>query len=123
MASGTIENRRSKLLWVNSAASSADFSAQTVMLDLSAYQFIHVSYLLETGNSAHMDATIPVDELTHTIANVTNYSSGTASIVSRTATPSDTGIVFSAGMSKTLPNGTRTTANSAVIPRYIYGIK
>lgn len=101
-----------KLLWTNS--SSGSFSSQTVLLDLTEYDFVQVRFKNGMGCSPFL----PIDGTT--TATVSSAAKGSEVILrSRQVRASETGVWFSQEYSL----HTNSAENTMVVPYTIYGIK
>ena len=101
------------LLWTNPSPTSS-FSAQTVSLDLSKYNYIYIiqkQYADNSGNSGC--SMIPVDGRTYAVS----FASDGGDLRSRSYTASSNGIVIGDGKTGS------TTGNAYSIPYQIFGIK
>ena len=116
MASGSIVKSGATfdLLWTNPSPTS-NFSAQTVSLDLSAYDAVMIVFL---ANTTDLDRQASMIVLKNGYQHILfmMYLSGT-NFRTRYATASDTGVTFSNGYN----NATAGAGNN--IPYKIYGIK
>lgn len=115
MASGTINKHGATfdLLWTNSDPT-ANFAAQTVSLDLSAYDAVLIIYLANLNRNAQYSRICLKNGYSNVLLGVISASSD---IRTRTANVTDSGVDFGAGYTGT------SSANSSNIPYLIYGIK
>lgn len=123
---------RPTLLWTNpNVGSGATFAAQTLSSealsdDITKFSMIHLVFFASGGTSAVYDATIFKESGTspkgHNIQVLALPTSGAASASYRTVTATDTGIEFSTGYTKTLPDGARASGAGYIIPYKIYGL-
>lgn len=120
-----------KLLWTNSSPTS-DFVAQTITMDLTAYDEVEVWFNC-WKNRPNTSLQIRVKKGTYGIATQgasTNTSSGINPFVvgsyiivqDRPIYVTDTGVQFGV-CTEGASNGTMYNSNSSMIPAYIYGIK
>lgn len=110
-----------RLLWTNSDTASA-FDAQTIALDLSEYDAVYVFFYQVTSQSNIRSQGFALKGVQTTIRHLTNSGVNIMG-VSRTVTPSDTGVTFGAGITFVQGTSGTTTNNTYQIPVYIYGIK
>lgn len=115
MATGTIgRNSNMVLLWTNSAPTSA-FAAQTISLDLSAYEEVCIEY----ANGTTLDIYYQDYCRVGVSARLTYLAgSNTFSISHRQANVGSSGVQFLGGI-----QGGSSGNNSICIPTRIYGIK
>lgn len=112
----------SELVWTNPNPTSS-FPDGTISIDLSRFTAIHIVFKGTASDSGVVDAHLTIDGATHTVAVFTLPPSGSAAVgLSRSFTPSATGIACGSGLVKTLLNGTRATENNRIVPQKIYGI-
>lgn len=105
-----------KLLWTNPNPNSS-FSAQTLSLDLSGYDFILVAtayYIYFAGKHYAWNLLKVDDAFTQQLMVVRE-----SNMSSREVTVSGTGIVFGGGKINT----SGVTGNECAVPEFIYGIK
>lgn len=113
-----------KLLYTNTTA---PFSAQTVSLDLSDYDYVEVWF----SQGGTVDALlpnpmmIPIGEFRNALVVHNINTAGTnENTGARLVTVSTTGVTFgNYGYKNRRSGGTVTTANNFAVPHYIYGIK
>lgn len=112
------------LLWENESPTSA-FSAKTIALDLSKYDFIEV-YFAKANNDARnwicYRMPIGYDGDPFHMSHIQNTSRASV-ISSRHTSVTTTGVEFGAGFYKYTSSNTGATENESMIPCRIYGIK
>lgn len=102
------------LLWTNSSYTSA-FAAQTVSLDLSAYDAVLIVFLANTTDLDRQSSMIVLKNgYQHILC--TMYAGGTA-LRTRYVTATDSGVTFAGGYNNT------SAGNGNNVPYKIYGIK
>ena len=101
------------LIWENSSPTSS-FSAQTVAMDLSEYNYLTLVFKYSTTSAYYNTLAVPTDGLTYrvTIGNSQNSNNGI-----RNFTTSATGISFEAGYYNASSN------NTYLVPYKVYGIR
>lgn len=101
-------------LWSNASPTSS-FSAQTISLDLSGYQYVYILFRQSTGSSTiySSELVVPFNYEHDAIAIL----AGTSTVYKRSFTVGSSGIVFGGGKSGT------TDDDSKMIPRSVYGIR
>lgn len=112
------KQERLTLLWTNSTPSSA-FAAQTLSIDLTDYDYVHVFAYSDTGSTRLQDAGITVKDAGTGMLRVGPGSASVQSpIYARSISAiSNSGIEFSSGYSNA------TAGTSYLIPARIYGGK
>lgn len=114
---------RPTLLWTNqNVGSGATFAAQTLAVDASDYNRLHIVYYIAGGNTGVFDAIVFADGKNHNIQTFGLPQSGAAVGYFRTVSVINGEISFSTCNVKELPSGARTTSNSYIIPYRIYGL-
>lgn len=113
-----------KLLYTNTTA---PFSAQTVSLDLSDYDYVEV-WFMQGGNADALlpnPMMIPIGEFRNAlVVHAINTAGTNENTGARLVTVSTTGVTFgNYGYKNRRSGGTVTTANNFAVPHYIYGIK
>ena len=104
------------LLWTNASPTSA-FAAQTISIDLSAYDFVMVVYQHWTSSDVNNSAFCRVGQYGRLLSH--DYT-----LAYRDYHPETTGIYFNVGLVVATYNNSNVTQNtSGVIPLQIYGIK
>ena len=106
------------LLWEN-ASPSSEFAAQTVSLDLEDYQYIYLQCYLHNEND---DKPLVTTLLSFSDSAFWIASPGYVTRVRRLSV-TKTGITFEVGQKYATYAAAATTANGAIIPYRIYGIK
>ena len=117
MATG-VKNRNGitfDLVWQNPAPSS-DFSAKTVLIDLSDYDMVMIEAKMSTSGSSRSEHFVRVGQMA--IMSMPNLA-GSAYTYKRQATVGTNGLTFTTGYRNTTDN----SGNSYLIPLCIYGIK
>lgn len=113
-----------KLLYTNTTA---PFSAQTVSLDLSDYDYIEVWFMQGGTSDAILPnpQQIPIGEFRNVVVvHAINTSGTNENTGARLVTVTTTGVSFGDYSYKNRRSeGTQTVANQFAIPQYIYGIK
>lgn len=120
MATGTIKSTGWKLFWTNPSPS-ADFAAQTVPLDLSAYSEFVITYRqwkADTKISNQQYFFGYADKAIVVISPI--LINGQVYLAARQVAISSTGITFSEAGSKTSLNGNAITDNGWIVPYQIY---
>lgn len=108
-----------ELLWTNPSPS-AEFSPQTISLDLSDYDAVFIPMISASGNRIY-DLFADVGgayAYAHFVALATNLVAR-----QRSAKATTTGITFSNCQSRTQGSGSNTNTNTHLVPQYIYGVK
>lgn len=119
------ESHGMDLLWENASVNSA-FAAQTISIDLSAYDFIILDfYTMITAvaqGGAYISRIEPVDGLQRIVNERNGTISGDYGYGSRGFTVAPTGVTFLNGLSQSswTPSGTQ---NGFMVPYKIYGIR
>lgn len=108
------------LLWENSNPT-ANFTAQTISLDLSEYDAAYIVYKSSTGNILWSGIILKDDALNYPRF-ITNSGANTRWF-SRTIRVNDTGAVFADCGRFTQGTSGTTTTNDSMIPYRIYGVK
>lgn len=104
------------LLWTNASPTSA-FAAQTISIDLSAYDFVMVVYQHWTSSDVNNSAFCRVGQYGRLLSH--DYT-----LAYRDYHPETTGVYFNIGLVVATYNNSNVNQNaSAVIPLQIYGIK
>lgn len=112
-----------ELLWENASPTSGDFVAQTINLDLSAYNYIMIEAMLYISSNVRFNAICSVGAA-FTFQHFANASSSEKMrFVTRMVKPNETGITVETGYYKDYGASSGNTANSFMIPCKIYGIK
>lgn len=108
-----------KLLWSNAAVHTSPFPGQTISLDLSKYEFILLRAKIKRQQDNEINFIITKDGYPHLVQDDwTNTNNTSTSIVSRTYTCSNSGVVVSNGKI-----GLSTHDDDYMVPWAIYGIE
>ena len=113
-----------KLLYTNSTS---PFSAQTISLDLSDYDYVEIWFMQGGIADALLPnpMMIPIGEFRNAlVVHAINTAGTNENTGARLVTVSITGVTFGDyGYKNRRSDGTVTTANNFAVPQYIYGIK
>lgn len=124
MATSTITQNK-YLIWTNPSPSSG-FAAQTIQLDLSAYNQVEIECLTSAGGVDYATAHCEVGKaaMVQFVSGGNGYGNGTPFLTERRFVTSTTGIIVSIGYG-CFTGGSDWSYNSTtrMIPYKIYGIK
>lgn len=110
------------LLWENASPSSI-FEAQTINLDLSKYDEVHIESTMYRGNGTIRTNIIRMGYVGYLLEIVEALSENATYITGRSASVNKTGVEFGGGGYEYITTGTRTANGSYAVPLRIYGIK